>query len=501
VSDPIEHSRALRLSARASGKTLESLRGHMDATTILLSAEVDLAGAVDTLGVLASTLRRMPGRLTLDPTGLADHDVEAIVAAAAAIDPHRGIMITGSPPPCDVHLHIGMRAGHGAVRAIPHRHGGHLLIDPAVQIAPPADVSGLGVVFTASVATAEAFKTLAAVVPARRRSPAHIAFCPVTLGPDPARSPLLATREVDLALIGVGAIGTAVVLILSLLPISGRLLAVDPQIYAPENLGTYSLGTLVDTSAQLQKTALAQRALLHWNVEPFNREVAELVLAVDNGKVCWPTTTIAALDDVRPRHDAQLLWPDLLIDAGTGHTSVGMHELRPWGPCEMCVFPTRRDGPSAVDRLAEATGLDPVYLAVDGLLDAAAVAQLPDERQERLHPWIGSPRCSLAQALGLTALDSDGYQPAAPFIAQQAACLAVGRLVAHLAGAGTTVTQFQYDVLMGPDLAHAERLAPRSNCYCQQHGDRIERVRSGRQRLRSDSCSGPNGRSLVEERE
>jgi hypothetical protein len=461
----------------------------MDATHIVLSAEARLPGAVKTLTLIATTLRRMPGRLVLDPTGLAKNDVDAIVAAVTAIDPDRAITITTSPPRSEIHLHVGMQAHEGAIRAIPHRHGGHLLTHPAAQISPPSDVSGLGVVFTASLATAEAFKKLTVVLPTRRRSPSHICFCPVTLGPDPAIAPPLGARDIDLALVGVGAVGTAIVLILSLLPMGGHLLAVDPQTYAPENLGTYSLGTLADTVSHPPKTRLAQQALPHWSVEPFDREVAGLISAVDAGQIRWPDAVIAALDDIGPRHDAQLLWPDLLIDAGTGDTSVGMHELRPWGPCEQCAFPVCGDGASAPDRLAEATGLDPAYLAVDAPLEAEAVAQLPDHQRERLRPLIGTPRCSLAQALGLTELDPGGYEPAVPFVAQQAACLAVGRLVAHLSAADTQITQFQYDVLRGPDLAHAEQLASRPGCYCQQHAHRINKVRDARRQLTGRSTS------------
>ncbi|MDQ6613308.1 MAG: hypothetical protein M3083_00695 [Actinomycetota bacterium] len=485
---PLEHSRSLLLAARASASASDNrhLRSHMEATMILLSAEADLPGAIQSLSVLAATLRRGPGRLFLDPTTLDPGDIERVVGAIMAIDPKRGIAVTASPPEPDVHVHLGTRPSGRAIRAVPHRHGGHLLLDPAIAGPTVTDVSGLGIVFTASIAAAEVFKTLAAVVPARRRSPGQISFCPVTLGSDPGAAPILSSHDIDLALVGIGAIGTAVVLILSLLPLSGRLLAVDPQRFDRENLGTYSLGTLADTVSRPQKTALAERALTGWTVCPFGYPVADLPAAVDDGRVHWPTTVIVALDDVAPRHAAQLLWSDVLIDAGTGDTSVGMHELRPVGPCEQCAFPIRKDGPSSIDRLAAATGLDPSYLAVDGVLDVETVDQLPADQQEQIRPLVGTRRCSLAQALGLSELDPDKYQPAIPFVAQQAACLAVGRLVALLTSVATTVTQFQYDVLRGPDLAHADRLAARPSCYCQQQADRIEQIR----RLRGAAALG-----------
>ncbi len=49
--------------------------------------------------------------------------------------------------------------------------------------------------------------------------------------------------HVELALIGIGAIGTGIILLLDIMRATGQLLAVDYQRFGPpENRGTYSIG-------------------------------------------------------------------------------------------------------------------------------------------------------------------------------------------------------------------------------------------------------------------
>lgn len=75
---------------------------------------------------------------------------------------------------------------------------------------------------------------------------------------------------------------------------------------------------------------------------------------------------LTALDTAAARRDAQRLWPDRLIDAGTGDTMLGIHDHEHGcGPCLICLFPTDRFGPSTAGRLAEVTGL-PVERAMRG---------------------------------------------------------------------------------------------------------------------------------------
>jgi hypothetical protein len=479
---PVEHSRSLLLGAHASGEQASALYRRLQESAIAVSIEPEVSGAVTAGSVFLQTLRRLPGRLALDARGLTGAVITGLTAAVDAVDPERSMTVTGVDPPSGtIRVHIGLHPRGTAIRAVPEGYGGHLLTDPNITMNPTRASNGLGQVFTASMAATEVFKILAAVRADRRRHYPHLRFCPVTLADDLGAAPdLVDTDDMVLALLGVGAIGTAVALILSLLPLAGTMITVDCQPFGPENIGTYSLGGWADAIAAVPKTILAAGVLDRWDVRRLDREVADLPGLVDAGSMPWPQIAFTALDTPQARREAQRLWPDRVIDAGTSDTHLGMHDLTPAGPCINCIYPPSTSGPSAAERLAARTGLDPAYLATEGVLEADVVDQLPPEQAEKLRPLIGTPRCAIAQAVGLTEIDAGGYRPSVPFVSQQAACLAVGRLIAHLIGASTTITQVQFDALLGPRLIHLEELAARPDCYCQKHQTRIQAVRQVR---------------------
>lgn len=100
-----------------------------------------------------------------------------------------------------------------------------------------------------------------------------------------------------------------------------------------------------------------------------------------------------------------------------------------------------------------------------------------------LAQFLGTPICGVARAAGLTNLDTDNsYMPSVPFISLQAACLAVGRLLAaqlHRSPAGNFV---QYDGLFGPQAATAETFKSRIDCVCVTRSGVIDLVRQERAR-------------------
>lgn len=460
----------------------------MSSTTIVVSIDPLLPGAVTTATVLLETLRRMPPSLVLDPTGLDDETVNAIVATVMSIDPDRGIDVRSDVVRGAIRVHVGPRAQGSCIRALPEGHGGHVISDPAATATATADVkrpaSGLGCVTTAALAAAEIFKDLAEVRPERVRRTGHTTFCPVTLSADLHAAPEIPLNALlELGILGIGAVGTAVARIMSLLPIGGRVLLVDNQPYDIENVGTYSLGNLVDAKARIAKTRLAEEAMNDWNVVKADIPVEDLVRRIDEGEYFWPSLVISSFDNVEARFEAQRLWSDVLIDAGTSDTMVGIHELGPGGPCVRCVYPERRGGVSPFTEFASVTGLDPGYLAHgDELLDLEVVMALPPEKRDLLLPHVGQQRCSLVKALGLTQLEAGDFLPAAPFVAQLAASLAVGRLIKLLTGVGSDSAQVQYDVLVGPDRIHLDGLKPRPDCYCQLN-DVVAQVRESRRQM------------------
>jgi hypothetical protein len=305
----------------------------------------------------------------------------------------------------------------------------------------------------------------------------------VTLSSDLTAAPDLPSPLVcDVTQIGVGAIGTGTILLLQSMRAEGRLIAVDYQRFGPENCGTYSLGGATEVAAAPWKADMARQALPLFDVIPFRRPVAELPAAIDNGEIPWFPLVLTALDTAAARRDAQRLWPDRLIDAGTGDTMLGIHDHEHnRGPCLTCLFPNDPSGPSAAELLAEITGL-PVERAMrgDAPLTPEDLAQLTTEQQQMLSPYLGRPVCGLAQTVGLTGLSADGYQPSIPFVSLQAACLAIGRLIASEFNLRSPGNLVQYDGLVGPQTTITEEMRPRPDCVCMTRATTIELVRRQR---------------------
>jgi hypothetical protein len=284
--------------------------------------------------------------------------------------------------------------------------------------------------------------------------------------------------HLDLALIGIGAIGTGIALLLGLLPADGRIVALDRQHFAKENLGTYSLGVESDVDASRRKVDLAVAALRNFDVIPVHAPVDELVRAIDRGEQPWSATVLTALDSPEARRDAQRLWPDRLIGAATGDTMLGLHDHRHGvDPCMWCVFPVDREGPSGADVVAERLGLS---ADADALLSEAHLLDKTQEQQRLLLPHLGTPMCGLARATGLSNHESAGFMPSVPFVSLQAACLSIGRLVASYQGTPTSANLVQYDGLFGPQAATLELMRRRADCICSARATSIAGVRNRR---------------------
>lgn len=478
----VEHSRGLRLGAEVTGRSERDLEVALEGSRVVVSGDPDMPMAVLTLRVLLTTLRRGPGTLVLERGELASRDVEALAASVDGIDPERRLQIvrTAAGEPT-ARLHVGPTHG-SAIRLVPEGFGAHVAGQRSAAIRPVRAGNPLGAVYTASLGSAEAFKWITRVLPSRRVLHRHLRFCPLTLSSDLAVAPDLPHDLVfELALIGIGAIGTGVVLLLDELGASGRLLAVDLQRFGKENRGTYSLGTQADVMAAPWKVELAKAGLPLFDVIPFCRPIEELPEAIDSGTAPWFPTVMTALDSPEGRRAAQRLWPDRLIDAGTGDTVLAIRDYEHGGRCMICVFPPNREGPSGAERLAEATGLS-VSRAMrgDDPLTEEDLDGLAAEQRAGLEPYLGKPVCGLAQPFGLTSLDPGDYQPSIPFISLQAACLAVARLVAQSVDYHTGSNLVQYDGLVGPQRATIDQMRRVPGCTCQTRASVIELVRARR---------------------
>jgi hypothetical protein len=498
MSDPLwradepnrRHSRASRLGAAVSRLNESSLAGRLEGARTQLSIDLSVAGAADVARVLVATLRRQPGEIYVDPNGAGRAPAAAELAEelreiAAAIDPQRPLVIGRTDKPTAA-AHLGLNE-QASLRVIADGHGMRLVRQGGdlEQSRPP---SGLGVVFAAAIAAGEIFKESADVYPQLRIDHERLAFCPVTLSDDLDRAPLDLPGALDLTLVGLGAVGTATALILSGLDTSGRLVLIDDEPFAEENLGTYSLGGAEDAAAGIAKVNLAAAKLGAFDCHPFRGRVEQAIKEIDDRKLPWTQVVMSGLDSVEARHATQLLWPDLLIDSSTGDTAAGVRLCPDGGACLMCLVQESKREVSALTELIELTGLSREDLT-DGsrLLTDDDVERAKPAIRARMRAAVGAPVCGLGRAIGLAEGGEADYRPSIPFVSQQAACLGVGRLIAHLhALAGSNhldANLVQYDTLLGPTQLTALRLRPREHCYSVVRRPIIEQVREQRRSL------------------
>lgn len=487
----LRHSRALRLGAGASGVSESETAARLARAHVALSVDPTFAGAVETAETLVDTLARRPGNLTL--LDVSDELEQGLIARIRSIDPDYPVQTaTSLPADATMTVHIGAsgeeRAGDEPhLVALPDNQGARLASDGSslTQLKAP---SSLGTMTTAALVAAEIFKHSAGVRPERMTLHRRLAFCPVTLSDDLTLAHALRATSVDLALVGLGAVGTAAAQILSRLPLHGHALLVDRQPLAVENLGTYSAGGFADLGRP--KVDIVAELLTNFETIKFDGDIADVPPLIDARELPWPGFLLAGLDSVDARHATQRVWPDHLIDGATGDTAAGIHEVFGAGqPCLQCFLPPPQPSESSLVELAKATGLAIDQLANgDRPLLEHDLQGLNNEQRGRLEVHLGKPICGLAHALGLTSDDeNDTYQPSVPFVSQLAAALVVGRLISRLATPDAALPNFvQFDALIGPQSIHKESRRGRSGCYCAENEAIIDAVRASRQRLRAE---------------
>jgi len=135
-----EHSRPLRLASQVSSNNEANLFSTMENTDVVVSVETERPGLVATAAFVLDTLRRLPVRLRLVPSGLSGDMVRNLAHRAAEIDPLRGLILDEAGR-ADIHLRIGYRIEDADIVASPDRYGVRLTTDTNGSTAlgwPPA---------------------------------------------------------------------------------------------------------------------------------------------------------------------------------------------------------------------------------------------------------------------------------------------------------------------------------------------------------------------------
>jgi hypothetical protein len=343
----------------------------------------------------------------------------------------------------------------------------------------PNPISSL---FAASIGVSEVFKCLIGMRADISPPIENMTFSlfdhtdnPESIGPT-----LPATIEIpNTLLVGAGAIGSGVALVAAQLALRGTVHIVDKQQYADENMGTCVLmerdgWCMQDKAARLAQwisengsaTASGERTL-----------IADAAGGEKCGSLC-PRVVINGLDDVSARHDAQLLWPDLMLDGGINNlgAAVVQHRIDGFGKaCLRCTFKLPEIDIHALQ--ADLTGLDIRTLSEPNrLLTADDLANAAPENREQLskHMAEGKTICSIVSEatmarLGVN-LDAE-FRPSIPFVATAAASLMMAEFVKYLLKPDGVYhhTSVIGSLFLGADsLANFNRAAD-TNCLCVLH--------------------------------
>jgi hypothetical protein len=353
----------------------------------------------------------------------------------------------------------------------------------------------IGALAAASIGCSEVFKRLISLKPERGRAIEALTFSVFSYrcgGTDPG-PPLPSEIPIDIGLVGLGAIGNATATLLGDLPISGRALAIDHDLFEDVNLATclsVCPSDIGSSKAEFARPLLSGRL----QVLPLTETVQKASERFGHS-LGFPPIFVNGLDNVESRVFVQGLWPDLVIDGAMGGQALAQVSVHPWGPdvgCLKCIFHEPPGEPTDVVQV-RATGLRRERVEeADSLVTVQDVAQAPKERREWLRDRIGRPVCSVIEEGVADELSQNRqraeFRPAVPFVAAMSAAMVVGEVVRRAMGLSSPLEpRYQLDLLQGPE--HGQ-LVPQSrniNCECVVRRVNIDRFR----RLRVQSRDRP----------
>jgi molybdopterin/thiamine biosynthesis adenylyltransferase len=346
----------------------------------------------------------------------------------------------------------------------------------------------VGALAAASLGVSEVFKRLIALHPDRGHLLDGVTLSLETYQADSSSpgTPIGERLELPpLLIVGAGAIGNAVVYLLSRLPLFGKITILDRQRFGPENLGTCILIGPDDVGKS--KATFAEEFLQSEQLEVHGFEEDLATFRSRRGPALWcPGVIIGGVDNIDARHEMQRLWPDVILDGAIGDLS-GQVSRHPWDEnvaCLMCLFP-HGVGKSAERAASEATGLSIEQLKdPDELLSEEELVIASPEAQEWLRTQIGKPKCSIIGEATTRGLASGrmrtGFAPSIPFVATLSASMVVGELVKLCCGRRTNLSpRYQVDLLRGPRFGVEFPQERRPDCICSTRRKNIEIARRG----------------------
>ncbi len=298
----------------------------------------------------------------------------------------------------------------------------------------------------------------------------------------------------DTLLVGGGAIGNGIALLMSQLPLNGRLHIVDKQNYQDENLGTSVLLAKNGWVGHSKAERLTEWPLSNSDLNATGEKaLISDALATEKVKSMAVDLVLSGLDDVQARHDTQLAWPSLMIDGGINETgaAVVQHRLDERGlACLKCSFKLPKQDIRTIQQ--QLTGLNTITLSEQGrLLTEDDIVNAAPDKQEWLKAMLKERRtiCSVVSEAGLQRLGVNaevGFRPSVPFVATAAAAMVVAEAIKALLFPGAPYHQRVVigNLFIGPgSMAKASRFAEPS-CFCVSKRGLINSLHQRRHRNR-----------------
>lgn len=286
--------------------------------------------------------------------------------------------------------------------------------------------------------------------------------------------------DLDILVVGAGAIGSGLVGALSGLEITGRVRIIDREVYASENLGTCLLVGPADLGRAKAEVAVETLRSAGIAAEGRSETISDYRQRVSQSR---PTVILNGLDNIAARHEIQGFWPDLVIDGAIGRLNAQVSR-HPWGEdiaCLRCLFQL-----PAIDSTAESarmTGLRPERVTKGGEpVTEQDVADAPEGHRDHLRQLVGKEICSIIPAGEMRRSAGDagepGFAPSVPFVACLSAAMVAGELVKHALGLPSPLEpRYQVDLLQGPASGLTLEQRRRPDCTCVTRRANIDAIR------------------------
>lgn len=492
-------SRPLGVAEKLVGRAIEKAVVYSKVVVLTGEKEVLLTanGRWCFLDALALLSRIVGTLIVVLPDGTSDLEIEARGFCARAWS-HGPIRVAGDGggselDSADAILSIGTQAITSLPWTVVNSNGWVARVSSGNDSLPSdvAQPNAMGALMAASLGVTEVFKRIFEVphdiAPLLGRTDFSLfeqTARPTWIGPplpDEIRIP-------DTLMVGGGAIGNGIALLLSRVPLRGRVHIVDKQDYADENFGTCILLEPRDWLGQPKAVRLAA-----WLRQNSSLTVTGEKALIESARSGTQISALAidlilnGLDDAEARRDAQGLWPAIIIDGGINELGAAVVQYQldhKQHACLRCWFePPKVDERSLQSRL---TGL-----CIDSLTDMGRLITEDDIEQasEDKRDWLrerkkeGKPLCSIiseAVLAGRLGVDVEaGFRPSAPFVATAAAAMVVSEAIKALVFPEAPAAQMVQiaNIFLGPAESTIKlNNSPSTSCQCVVHRETIDRL-------------------------